>query len=45
MSQDTAQLIFALLLVLLAGAGVTFAWMKFIDLILFFTRNRRNTQN
>lgn len=45
MTQDTAQLIFAVLLIALTGAGITFAWMKFVDLILFLSRRiRSNTQ-
>jgi hypothetical protein len=44
MTQDTAQLIVAVLLIALLGAGVTYAWMKFVDLLLFLTRNRTNTQ-
>jgi len=39
MNQDLLQWLLAILMLLAAGAAVTYTWMKFIDLILWLTRN------
>jgi hypothetical protein len=40
-SQEFAEWVFALLGLLLVGAGVTYGWMKFLDLLLWATKPRR----
>ena len=39
MSQDLLQWLLAILMLLVGGAGVTYGWLKLIDLILWLTRN------
>lgn len=39
MNQDLLQWPIVILLIALAGAAVTYGWLKFIDLLLYLTRN------